>query len=75
MRDSLTGVYNRAYLEGTLARDLARAARENAPLSILMLDVDNFKKINDKYGHKMGDEVICAIGKLLKDQTREGWSG
>ena len=60
MRDSLTGVYNRAYLEETLGRDLARAARENAPLSILMLDVDNFKKINDNYGHKMGDEVdLC----------------
>jgi len=68
----LTGVYNRGYLEETLSRELARAERNNNSLSILMLDVDDLKKINDSHGHKMGDEVIRAIGKLLKDQTRAG---
>jgi diguanylate cyclase (GGDEF)-like protein len=72
VRDSLTGVYNRGYLEETLSRELARAERNNNTLSIMMLDVDDLKEINDSNGHKMGDEVIRAIGKLLKDQTRMG---
>ena len=52
MRDSVTGVYNRRYLEETLSRELAHAKRKGYPLSIIMLDIDFFKKVNDTFGHK-----------------------
>jgi len=71
MRDSLTGVFNRRYLDETLTREIAHATRQGYPLSIIMIDVDHFKKINDSYGHKMGDEVIAAMGHILQSQTRE----
>ena len=71
MRDSITGVYNRRYLEETLSREVAHAQRKGYPLSIIMLDVDFFKKVNDTYGHKMGDDVVIALGRLLQAQTRE----
>ena len=69
--DSLTGVYNRGYLEETLSREIARAGRKKYSLSVIMLDIDNFKIINDTYGHKTGDEVIVALGKMLQRVTRE----
>jgi diguanylate cyclase (GGDEF)-like protein/PAS domain S-box-containing protein len=71
VRDSLTGVYNRRYLDETLSREIAHASRSGYPLSLIMMDVDHFKKINDQYGHKMGDDVIVAIGRLLQTQTRD----
>ncbi len=70
VRDSLTGVYNRRYLDETLSREIAHASRSGYPLSLIMMDVDHFKKVNDNYGHKMGDEVIAAIGQFLQSQTR-----
>ena len=70
-RDSLTGVFNRGYLEETLSREIARAERKNYPLSLIMLDIDFFKKINDSYGHKVGDRVVVALGKMLQSQTRK----
>ena len=70
-RDSLTGVFNRGYLEDTLKREIARAKRKNYPLSVIMLDVDEFKVINDTFGHKCGDEVVIALAKLLEKSTRE----
>lgn len=70
-RDVLTGVYNRGYLEETPVREISRAARRNSSLSVIMIDVDNFKWINDTFGHKTGDEEIIALGKLLQDQTRD----
>lgn len=69
-RDSLTGVFNRGYLEETLLREIARAKRNNSPLSVIMIDVDNFKNINDTFGHKAGDKVVVALGKLLGSSTR-----
>jgi len=71
VRDSLTGIYNRRYLDETLTREIAHASRSGYPLSLIMLDVDHFKKINDHFGHKMGDDVIVAISHLLKSQTRD----
>lgn len=71
VRDSLTGVYNRRYLDETLTREIAHASRSGYPLSLIMMDVDHFKKINDQFGHKMGDDVIVAIGRLLQAQTRD----
>lgn len=70
MRDSLTGLFNRRYLDETLEREVARAKREGYPLSLVMIDVDHFKRLNDTYGHQAGDEVLAALGKLLQDETR-----
>jgi diguanylate cyclase len=69
-RDSLTGLFNRRYLEGTLDRELARCKREGAPLTMLMLDVDHFKLVNDTYGHQVGDEVLRVFGRLLAEHAR-----
>jgi diguanylate cyclase (GGDEF)-like protein/PAS domain S-box-containing protein len=70
VRDPLTGLYNRRYLDETLEREVARARREGHPLSVVMLDVDHFKRLNDSYGHQAGDEVLKALGDLLRDDTR-----
>lgn len=70
MRDPVTGIYNRRFLKETLSREISRALRNNYPLSIIMLDIDFFKKINDTYGHKGGDDVIIALSKLLQSETR-----
>ena len=70
VRDPLTGLFNRRYLDGTLEREVARARREGHPLSVVMLDVDHFKRLNDSYGHQAGDEVLKALGDLLRADTR-----
>jgi two-component system chemotaxis family response regulator WspR len=71
--DGLTGLSNRRYLDEFLAVEWRRAARERACLSVLMIDVDDFKKYNDTYGHVAGDEVLqqvgAALGTLLKRPT------
>jgi diguanylate cyclase (GGDEF)-like protein/PAS domain S-box-containing protein len=69
-RDPLTGLYNRRYLDETLRRELDRAGREGNPLSILMVDVDHFKRLNDTYGHPAGDEVLRTLGRLLQHHAR-----
>jgi diguanylate cyclase len=69
--DALTGVSNRGYWEPA-ARALLDAARPDRPASLLVLDVDAFKDINDTYGHLRGDEVLRAIGALLQDRAGEG---
>ena len=69
-RDSLTGLFNRRYLEGTMERELARCRREGAPLTMLMIDVDHFKMVNDDYGHQAGDDVLRVFGKLLLEHAR-----
>ena len=68
--DALTGLYNRRYLEESLARELACATRTDEPVSIILGDLDNFKSINDRYGHLAGDEVLRAFGELMTRQTR-----
>ncbi|WP_194117128.1 sensor domain-containing diguanylate cyclase [Chitinilyticum piscinae] len=70
IRDSLTGLFNRRYLEETLERELARAQREQGALSVIMLDVDHFKQVNDRFGHKAGDEVLRALGAYLRARSR-----
>jgi len=66
----LTGLFNRRYLEETLERELKRAERENAPVGVLMLDLDNFKRFNDSYGHAAGDEIMRVLGRMLGRQVR-----
>jgi len=72
IRDPLTGLFNRRYLDETLEHELARAKREGYPISLAMIDVDHFKIVNDTYGHKAGDEVLKGIGEVLQAQAREG---
>ena len=69
-RDPLTGQYNRRYLDATLQREMRRCARESAPLSLLMMDIDHFKSVNDTHGHLVGDEVLRQIGLILATHAR-----
>ena len=68
--DPLTGVANRRDLEQTLESEVARAVRYGHPLSVIMVDVDHFKLVNDNFGHAVGDEILCMLGKLLTRCTR-----
>jgi diguanylate cyclase (GGDEF)-like protein len=72
IRDPLTGLFNRRYLIETLDREIAQAVRAATPLSIMMIDLDHFKKINDTYGHKAGDLMLQTLGTLLAAKTRDG---
>jgi diguanylate cyclase len=69
--DALTGLPNRRAFDEDLARRMAEWRRYRRPLSILMVDVDHFKKFNDTYGHQTGDEVLRQVAKLLRDTMRE----
>ncbi|MDO8319851.1 sensor domain-containing diguanylate cyclase [Rhodoferax sp.] len=69
-RDPLTGLFNRRYLDETIARELARAARNNQPVGIVMCDLDHFKLVNDTHGHLAGDEVLRVFAELLKKHAR-----
>lgn len=71
IRDPLTGLYNRRYLEESLRRELARSERRGLPLTLMMLDLDHFKALNDRYGHDGGDAVLSAFGRLLQASCRE----
>ncbi len=70
IRDVLTGLFNRRYLEETLGRELTRAERENYPLSLLMIDIDRFKQVNDAYSHQAGDLMLQRLGEVLGKRTR-----
>lgn len=70
LRDPLTGLFNRRYLEVSLARDLARAIRSSHPLTVLMLDVDHFKRFNDQHGHDAGDALLAQFGELIASLAR-----
>jgi diguanylate cyclase (GGDEF)-like protein/PAS domain S-box-containing protein len=72
IRDYLTGLFNRRYLEETLEREIARCEREREPLSVAVLDADLFKEINDGYGHKAGDIMLQATARLLMANIRRG---
>lgn len=71
IRDPLTGLPNRLAYDERLAIELARRKRYKAPLSLLIWDIDNFKLINDTYGHKAGDKTLILIAKLLSQYCRE----
>lgn len=72
IRDALTNLFNRRYLEETLERELARAAREAYPLCIVMMDIDHFKEVNDTYGHEAGDLVLKMLAEKVTSQSRQG---
>jgi diguanylate cyclase (GGDEF)-like protein len=69
-RDSLTGLYNRWYVIEKIDSEINRAIRHGSPMSLLMLDIDHFKRINDTWGHAAGDEVLKGVGRLLRDSCR-----
>ncbi|MBI5587200.1 MAG: GGDEF domain-containing protein, partial [Deltaproteobacteria bacterium] len=69
--DSLTGLYNSKYLEAALERELKRADRLMSPVTVLFMDLDNFKKINDTNDHLVGSKVLVEVGKILLKCVRE----
>ncbi len=70
IRDPLTGLFNRRYLDQTLLRELHRCQRNGEPLAVAMLDIDHFKHFNDTYGHDAGDTVLRSVGDLLQSSLR-----
>ena len=71
MTDQLTGLYNRARLDELFETELRRARRYGSQFSILLLDIDHFKQINDQYGHLTGDDVLFSVADLLKKNIRD----
>ena len=71
VRDSLTEAFNHRYFQETLSRELARHERSGQPLALIMLDIDDFKKINDRWGHPVGDFVLHGIVEELTKGVRE----
>ena len=68
--DELTGVYNRRYLTEALQIEIRKSARTGRPFSVAMMDVDHFKRLNDEYGHAIGDHVLATVAGLLKEKLR-----
>lgn len=69
--DVLTGLWNRRYFDQRLSAEVARAARQGRPLTIVFLDLDGFKFFNDRWGHGVGDKVLKIVARLLVDESRE----
>lgn len=78
--DHLTGLYNRAALDGQLTREIDRSRRYGRPLAVMIIDLDHFKTVNDRLGHLMGDRVLVEMAGILKGATRKAdsvgrWGG
>lgn len=78
--DPLTGVYNRLKLDEIFQREVARSARYGNPLCVILVDIDDFKSVNDTYGHQVGDRVLVEIAKVLGERIRKSdtlgrWGG
>ena len=70
-RDSLTGLYNRRYVDRKLAEEFARAIRYGRPLSVALCDIDGFKSINDRLSHAVGDQALARVAQLIRANTRD----
>jgi diguanylate cyclase (GGDEF)-like protein len=70
VRDGLTGAFNRRYFSEKIGADLSFGRRHGLPLSLLMLDIDHFKQVNDTYGHDAGDEALCAVCRTVAGSIR-----
>ena len=73
VRDSLTGLYNRRHFDAALDTELRRSARNLKPISLLMIDVDCFKSLNDNYGHQRGDDCLREVAQVLERHPRRGY--
>lgn len=71
VRDSLTGLFNRRYMEETFDREIERIKRNGQTLCVIMTDVDRFKMINDQYGHVIGDQVLIHVAQIITSKTRD----
>lgn len=71
VRDPLTGLFNRRYMEESLERELRRFSRSQRPVGVIMLDLDHFKRFNDTFGHDAGDALLRELGHLLQTRTRK----
>jgi diguanylate cyclase (GGDEF)-like protein len=69
--DHLTGLFNRGYWELRLIQEFKRFDRYEQPSTLIMMDIDHFKKVNDKYGHTVGDDVIRQVSRAIKEQVRD----
>jgi len=72
VRDSLSHLFNRRYMEESLIREISQARRRSNPVSVIMCDIDHFKRINDEYGHDAGDQVIRSFADLIMSSIRRG---
>jgi len=72
IRDPLTQLFNRRFLDESLERETFRSVRSHAPIGVIMIDVDHFKQFNDSFGHEAGDAVLKALGDMLKSRVRGG---
>ncbi len=72
LTDELTGLYNRRYIVEYFENMLNIAKRKESPVAVMMIDIDNFKRFNDEYGHKVGDQVLKLVGSALLQNVREG---
>jgi diguanylate cyclase (GGDEF)-like protein len=70
IRDPLTGLFNRRYLEETMERELARSTRNGQPLAVVAIDFDHFTRFNDTHGHEAGDHVLIELARLLRENVR-----
>lgn len=70
--DGLTGIFNRRYFELRIAEELERASRYESQLTVIMIDIDNFKRLNDEFGHLLGDEVLRHVSQIFQQQLRKG---
>jgi len=69
-RDSLTGLYNRWYVMEKIDSEMNRSLRHGCPVSVIMMDIDHFKRVNDSFGHSAGDRVLRSVGQVLRDSCR-----
>lgn len=69
-RDALTGLYTRWFVLDKIEAEISRSLRHGSPMSVLMLDIDHFKQINDSFGHPIGDRVLHAVGQVVKESCR-----
>jgi len=69
-RDSLTGLYNRWYVMEKIDSEMNRSVRHGCPVSLIMMDIDHFKRVNDSFGHSAGDRVLRSVGQVLRDSCR-----
>ncbi|GAA0854091.1 diguanylate cyclase [Aliiglaciecola litoralis] len=71
LRDPLTGLYNRGYLNECLPKEIAKAIRTQRPLAVLMVDIDHFKQVNDQFGHQEGDRILQFVAQVIAQSARD----